>query len=152
MLGQRADAEDAAQEALTRFFKKIPELGSSGEARAYLCRLALNEARRIRAGRWFRVGRSATELQDDLTGDDPSPEQEAHFTDVYRKVESLVPRLSRRERQVFLLRAFEDLGYDEIASILKVSQVTVRRQFSLARQRMVRLLRDEMGIELEFPD
>lgn len=152
ILGRGGDSEDAVQETLLRLFKKIPPVKDAREMRAYLCRLTINEARRIRVTRWFRLSRSAEPLTDAVVPFDASVDQEraTHYARLVDAVASLVDRLTPRERQVFLLRAFEDLDYEEIAGILKVRPVTCRRLYQLARERMTDLLR-EAGIRMEFP-
>lgn len=152
ILSSRVEAEDAHQEALLRFARKIPAVASARELRAYLCRLAINEARRARMSRWLRLAPARAAELPEVASSAPSPERHAHYVQIHERVTALVPRLTRRERQVFLLRAFDDLDYPEIATLLGIGEVTARRLFSLARQRMERLLRDEHGVEVGFPD
>jgi RNA polymerase sigma-70 factor, ECF subfamily len=61
-----------------------------------------------------------------------SPEQSKEFVDLHEALESLVT-LDSRKAQVVELKYFGGLNYDEIAEVLKISPVTVRREWRFAK-------------------
>ncbi len=83
---------------------------------------------------------------------DVGVEREVHFRRLFEVVIRLIPSLSRREQEVFTLRALGGLEYPDIASILDIEEVTVRRFYSLARRRLVDLLQGELGVDILFPE
>jgi RNA polymerase sigma factor (TIGR02999 family) len=61
-----------------------------------------------------------------------SPEQSKEFVDLHEALERLVT-LDSRKAQVVELKYFGGLNYDEIAEVLKISRVTVRREWEFAK-------------------
>jgi len=61
-----------------------------------------------------------------------SPEQSKEFVDIHEALERLVT-LDSRKAQVVELKYFGGLNYDEIAEVLKISRVTVRRDWEFAK-------------------
>jgi RNA polymerase sigma-70 factor (ECF subfamily) len=61
-----------------------------------------------------------------------SPEESKEIVDLHEALERLT-RLDSRKAQVVELKYFGGLNYDEIAEVLKISRVTVRRDWEFAR-------------------
>src|SRR6058998_1072364 len=61
-----------------------------------------------------------------------SPEQSKEIVDLHEALERLVS-LDSRKGQVVELKYFGGLNYDEIAEVLKISRVTVRREWEFAK-------------------
>jgi RNA polymerase sigma factor (TIGR02999 family) len=61
-----------------------------------------------------------------------SPEQSKEIVDLHEALERLVT-LDLRKGQVVELKYFGGLNYDEIAEVLKISRVTVRREWEFAK-------------------
>jgi RNA polymerase sigma factor (sigma-70 family) len=124
MTGDRASADDIAQEALTRVCKRFAGLENP---RAYLRVVIVNLSRRHR-----RAAGRAAQLTE---GDDVvavSPES--------AEVLDLIDRLPGRQRAVLVLRYYDGLSETEIASVLRCRPGTVK---SLA-SRALRRLREEL--------
>jgi RNA polymerase sigma-70 factor (ECF subfamily) len=131
--GSRADAEDIVQDAFLRFHRAAP-----GEAvqslKAYLttitARLSFNRLRDLRARRETYIGEWLPEPL--LTQDEPTVRAE----DVSFALMVVLERLSPLERVVFVLRNAFDLGFDEIAPMVRRDPVACRKIFSRARARV----------------
>jgi len=61
-----------------------------------------------------------------------SPEQSKEFVDLHEALERLAT-LDSRKAQVVELKYFGGLNYEEIAEVLKISHVTVRREWEFAK-------------------
>jgi RNA polymerase sigma factor (TIGR02999 family) len=61
-----------------------------------------------------------------------SPEQSKEIVDLHEALERLAA-LDSRKAQVVELKYFGGLNYDEMAEVLKISRVTVRRDWEFAR-------------------
>src|SRR5437867_2323107 len=61
-----------------------------------------------------------------------SPEQSKEIVDLHEALERLAA-LNSRKAQVVELKFFGGLNYDEMAEVLKVSRITVRRDWEFAR-------------------
>ena len=61
-----------------------------------------------------------------------SPEQSKEIVDLHEALERL-GTLDSRKAQVVELKFFGGLNYDEMAEVLKISRVTVRRDWEFAK-------------------
>lgn len=144
-LGNEADAEDIAQEALVLAYKRLDQFRGDASVRTWMVsivwRLALSRRRRL----WWRGSRMvapATELQAlrDVTPSQEARMQSAQFIQaVQREIRRLPPKL----RDALLLSAAGDLTQDEIAAALRVPASTFRGRVRDARIR----LKERLGHE-----
>jgi len=120
LTGDRALAEDIAQDAFVRVVGRLGHLRDPGAFDAYLRRaivnLAKNHHRRKAIERRF-LSRSAPP--------EAVPPPERQVVDRHAIVAAL-GRLSERQRAAIVLRYYEDLSEDAIAEILRCRPATVR--------------------------
>ena len=137
-LGSDADAEDIAQEALVRSYKRIDQFRGDSSVKTWMVsiawRLALSRRRRL----WWKVNRTVvqeTELHTlrDVT---PSPEARMQSAQFIKTVQQEVRRLPPKLRDALLLAAAGDLTQDEIASALNIPSATFRGRIRDARLRL----------------
>ena len=75
-------------------------------------------------------------LAETLADQRVSAEHEVVYKDMSDKLLESLGVLTPSERSVFVLRDIQDLDVKEIAKIHEISQVTVRRHLSSARQKL----------------
>lgn len=141
MTGDRAEAE----EILSDVFVRLLEQGegrladASFEWRPWLYRVATNAAlsrfRRQRIRSLFlarehrqRAGEAA-EKPDPIEGDEEG-----------RRVRGAIEKLGGKYRAVLLMRAYQEMSYEEIARALSINVGTVKSRLNGAKQRLARLL------------
>jgi RNA polymerase sigma-70 factor (sigma-E family) len=127
LTGDPADAEDLAQEVLTRAYSRWDRIGGLDRPDLYVRKMILNEylSWRRRSARPIPVG--AGTLEPASTGPDHAQQ--------YIEREALLAelgKLSRRQRAVLVLRYYEDRDDAEIAELLGCSPGTVRSHASRA--------------------
>lgn len=134
MLGSRADAEDAVQDAYLRWHQCSGERIDSAEAWlvATTSRLAIDRLRRLRTERTHSVGQS---LPDPPLS--PSPDYRLSLADDLSLASlMLLERLAPEERAAFLLHDVFDVGYDQIAAVIERSEAATRQVVHRARRRV----------------
>lgn len=128
MLGSRAEAEDVAAEACARAYSRWRSVSSYGDA--WCVHVAANLARDV-----LRARVRAAERRGFIVDAEHAPDTEwtALRLDLHRAVDAL----PRRQREVVTLRYFGDLSEQQIASVLGVSEGSVKTHASrgLARLR-----------------
>ena len=142
-----ADAEDAVQEAFLRVLRHRHTLGEVRNHRVWLIRIVwnivLDRKRRAKT-------RPETDDVDELARVLPSAgltaEQVAVAAQHHSNVLDCVERLPRKERQVLVLSAFDELSSVEIASILGITESSVRSRLFRARNLMAGLLNHERSL------
>jgi RNA polymerase sigma-70 factor (ECF subfamily) len=143
---RREDREDVAQEVFIRVLRYLEGFRRGQPFSAWIYRVTVNAAHDW-AGRAGRHGGM------DLAGDeaalerleDPAedPATAALNADLRRRLGRAMDGLSARERAVFTLRELEGLESREVARVLGISQITVRRHLG----RALRHLRAELDPE-----
>jgi RNA polymerase sigma-70 factor, ECF subfamily len=138
--GSRDAAEDAVQEALARAWERA----GTEQIRslpAWVTRVSLNLSRsrwrrlRAEARATDRLGAASEHLQAD-----PRPD-----------VEQALTRLSRRQREVTVLRYYLAMDVSEIAGVLGITEGTVKTQLFRARRALAELLSDDEQEEVDDP-
>jgi RNA polymerase sigma-70 factor (sigma-E family) len=146
LTGDRGHAEDLLQTALLRAARRWSRARDAPEA--YVRRVLVNLSRdRIR---WLhRRPREAPMPPDphDLRAVDAGYDQLAER----RAVVKALAELPTRQRQVVVLRFFEDLSVEQTADLLGFSTGTVKSYTSRALARLRELLADEYEPPLEVP-
>lgn len=126
------DAEDVVQESYLRAFRFFDGF-RGGDARAWLLAVVRNTCLT-----WLRQrGRQETlELDDQMPGNEASPEKELLRKMVATSVQNCLEGLPLEYREAFILREVEDLSYKEISDVVGVPIGTVMSRLSRARKRL----------------
>lgn len=137
-LGNEADAEDIAQEALVLAFRRLDQFRGDASVRTWMVSIAWRLALSRRRRQWWKV--STTVAQDaelhtlrDMT---PSPEARLQSAQFIAAVQQEIRRLPPKLRDALLLTAAGDLTQDEIARALKIPAATFRGRVRDARLRL----------------
>lgn len=137
-----SDAEDAAQEAITRGWQAWPTLRDSAAARSWLLRITVNVCRDWQRGRFGTRRRLTEPLYDDeaaplaMLGGDPGASDHANAIDLRGAIGSLGEDL----RLVVVLRYYSGMDATEVGAILGIPPATVRTRL----RRALRELRGQM--------
>lgn len=148
MSGQSNDADDIFQEVWFRAIAKIDTYNEKNLL-AWLTRIAHN----LIIDRWRSrknvISLDATEdeggldLSASLSGAESTPAKQAESSDRVRRIMDAVAALPVEQREVFLMRAKEDLSFKEIAEIQGVSINTALARMQYALTKLRPLLADE---------
>jgi RNA polymerase sigma-70 factor (ECF subfamily) len=143
MSGDAMLAEDAAQDACIRAWRRLPSFQprGAGSFRAWLCRIATNVA----IDR-LRRSRPTVPLQDlDLTGS-VRPDDAYLRKEKAEAVQSAILRLPEASRAALILREYEGLSYREISEALGIPVGTVMSRLHYARGRLQKELADQAPV------
>ncbi|MGA2569811.1 MAG: RNA polymerase sigma factor [Terracidiphilus sp.] len=141
VLRNAADAEDAVQEAFLRVLRHRHALGEVRDHRVWLIRIVWNIVLdRKRRAKTRPETDDIVELARVLPSTGLSAEEVAAAAQHHAHVLACVDRLPAKERQVLLLSAFEELSSVEIATVLGITESSVRSRIFRARNLMAGLL------------
>jgi RNA polymerase sigma-70 factor, ECF subfamily len=137
----RADAEDATQEALVRAFGGLRHFRCESAFYTWLYRIASNCARNLLKARARDLLNSTIDFPDDDSAAHPqtrlqemeTPEELTLADDIRDVVNDTLERLSEQHRAVITLREIDGLSYKDIASTLSIPVGTVRSRVFRAR-------------------
>ena len=142
LIGTSDGAHDLTQETFVLAFRSRDTYRPRGRFRAWLYRIATNLARaRFREIEREHTGSESAPLS---TLADPKtvagPEDVLDAAETRWIVSAALARLSLEEREVVLLRHFEDLRFGEIATLLDLSESTVKSRMRYALEKLAGLL------------
>jgi RNA polymerase sigma-70 factor (ECF subfamily) len=141
VLRNASDAEDAVQEAFLRVLRHRDKLDEIRDHRVWLIRIVWNVVLdRKRRAKTRPETDDVSELAWVLPADGLSAEERASAAQHHAQVLSCVDRLPAKEREVLTLSAFEELNSVEIASVLGITESSVRSRLFRARKLMGGLL------------
>ena len=138
LVSSRQEAEDLFQETFARVCEHAASFTGRGPFRRWLYTIALNV--------WRARGRKTrpTEVPIDETtapaSDCPDPAEAAHRTEVSEYIAEATASLPPSQREVFIMKVYEQITFREIAEILGRPIPTVKSQMMLAVQKLRPLL------------
>jgi len=141
VLRNAADAEDAVQEAFLRVLRHRETLGEVRDQRVWLIRIVWNVVLdRKRRMKTRPETDDVAELARVLPAEGLSAEERVAAAQHHARVLACVEQLPAKERQVLMLSAFEELNSVEIASVIGITESSVRSRLFRARNLMAGLL------------
>lgn len=133
-----ADAQDATQETFVRVFRHFGRYDSGTPFPVWLYRIATHEALRI-------VDRRQQDMLDMEATSKTIHQMEADNYVDYSKVEAVrlqqaILSLPIKQQLAFNLRYYDEMGYDEIATITDSKPVNVKMNYHIAKEKIIRYL------------
>lgn len=143
MVGNRAEAEDLAQETFLSAYKALSTFRADSKFSTWLYRIATNKCKD-----WLRVKRpgqgqydlDADESLDLYVSEDRTPEVLLSRQQVAQELEQVIQRLPPLYREAFVLKHVEGLSYEEMEDILGVSGDTLKMRVYKGRVQLSREL------------
>jgi RNA polymerase sigma-70 factor (ECF subfamily) len=148
-----ADAEDVAQEAFVRAFRKLSTFRAESKFSTWLISITINEARtRLRRQALVRI-ESLDQLPDEDKAISPAllrdwreiPSEAIEREEVRNLIQQAVEQLPDIYQQVFLLRDVEELTIGETAAALNISIPSVKVRLHRARMMLQKQLAPQLG-------
>ena len=139
MLGDPAEAEDVAQEAMLRAWKQAPRW-TPGQAKfdTWLHRVGLN----LCYDRLRRRREVPTEAPPDRPDDGPAPDRGLMAAETGARVDAALARLPDRQREAIVLCHYQELTNIEAASLMSVSVDALESLLSRGRRALRQTLAD----------
>jgi RNA polymerase sigma-70 factor (ECF subfamily) len=140
--GSHEDADDVTQETFFRAYRSLAAFRGESALKTWLFRIALNLA--INLGRSRAAHPSETRDFERMpargAGESEGGEAGLARGETERRVRDAIDRLAPRQRQVVILRIYEELKFGEIAELLECPVGTVKANFFHAMNNLRRRL------------
>ncbi|HUJ19709.1 MAG TPA: sigma-70 family RNA polymerase sigma factor [Nitrospirota bacterium] len=156
LIGDYDEACEVVQDAFVSAHRNIKTFRGDSKFSTWLTTITLNHAKnRLKQVR-ARQRRVAFSLDDPVQTDDgemsrglpsnePSPLDRLENQDIRNNVQGCIEALDPEFREVIVLRDVQDFSYDEIGSILKIREGTVKSRLFRAREAVKDCLKKAMG-------
>jgi len=139
-----SDAQDLAQEVYLKAYKNIDTLSELSIAKFWLFRIARNTC--LNFQKKHRLDRiSAVEMIRKVK-DPQTPEYEMIRQEQFLLLKGAIQKLPKKQRDVFILKEYGDLSYQEIAETLKIELGTVMSRLNRARQAIKEQIKGDKNV------
>lgn len=124
LLSAAEDAEDATQATFAKAFAALGRFRGDSLARTWLYRIALNEA----MAQLRRRKKAAIPLDEQMSSADLTRDVVKNLA-----VSTALSKLKSDHRTILILRYWEDLAYEEIVEVLRISLPAVKMRLNRAK-------------------
>ena len=137
-LWNRADAEDAVQEAMLAAFSKSQQLREGDKWWGWLCRIVVRQCHVLGRRKSLRRRHEASRASAVSTSDTAGVALDA--TELKELLRESLVALPRRQREVLVLRHLEDMPFERIAEVLSMAPATARVHAQQGRERLLEIV------------
>lgn len=125
------DADDVTQEVFIRIYKSLDTLKDASAEKAWIYRIATNECNRFLTQKY-----QSTELTEDITNSLMEGEYIDYDEEMQIKFQKALNTLSERQRNVFELRYYEEMPYEQISEVMNSDVSTLKATYYVAKQKI----------------
>ncbi len=135
MLANPADAEDAAQDAFLQCWSALPRFRAESSFSTWVVQIATNRCLNMLRSRRAEASAERTDARAARLSEVVETRAEL------QALEAALVRLTPEQRAPLVLREFEGLSYEEIASVLEVTVPAVKGRIHRARLELIAAMR-----------
>lgn len=125
------DADDVTQEVFIRIYKSLDTLKDASAEKAWIYRIATNECNRFLTQKY-----QSTELTEDITNSLMESEYIDYDEEMQIKFQKALNTLSERQRNVFELRYYEEMSYEQISEVMNSDVSTLKATYYVAKRKI----------------
>lgn len=129
------DADDLVQDIFLKIWTALPSFRGEAQLFTWVYRIATNEALNFLKREKVRAALRLTSLEAEMERRiDTDPWFDG--TAAERALSKAVARLPEKQRQVFIMRYYDDLSYEEISAILGTSVGALKASYHIAQEKV----------------
>ncbi|MGB9736426.1 MAG: RNA polymerase sigma factor [bacterium] len=132
-LGNVYMAEDLTQEVFVRMYIYAKNYEPTAKFSTWLFTIATN----LIINEYHKMHDTELVESDNVQDGKPSIEEDIIQKDTEHRLLELINKLPKNQRAAIILRSYEGMDYQEIATVLKVSEKAVKSLLSRARERLL---------------
>ena len=131
-----ADAQDAAQEAFVRVFRNFGQYNEANSLKAWIFRIATNEALRL-------LGKQKGDIMlslDEVTADMLETKANGYFDSsdaITMKLQQAILHLPAKQQLAFNLRYYDEMSYEEIAEVAGSTAASMKVSYNIAKEKII---------------
>jgi RNA polymerase sigma-70 factor, ECF subfamily len=139
-----SDAEDLTQDVYLRAYRNVSRIHTPYAVKEWLLRVArntcLDHQKKKRIIRMFRERASVSASPRGME----APSDPAETNERLKALKQAICRLPKKQREVFVLRLYGDISYQELARTLGIKEGTVMSRLNRARKAVADSVKEEL--------
>ncbi len=139
LVGNPQSAEDLSQDAFVRVYKNIDSFDVDAPFYPWFYRILKNLCLNHIRGKKRKPAQSLDKLGEvgfEPQSKNPDPEDDCQTDEMKQVLWQAIYKLKETDREIIILKHFEDLSYKEIAEVLDIPQGTVMSRLFNARKHL----------------
>ncbi len=144
MTSNKEDAEDMLQDVLTKAYQSLPKFKGNSSFYTWVYRIAINRTINFLKKRKRKQALSLDNVDNGIERDPAyvelssreSPVRDVNIGELQEKLNKALQTLSEKHRAVVVLHDIQGIPHNEIATMLSVSEGTLRSRLFYARQHL----------------
>ena len=141
MVGSHEDADDLLQDIFLKIWTALPSFRGEAQLYTWVWRIATNETLN-----WLRKEKVRALLRflsaDELAAQKVEADPYFNGTAAEREIAKAVARLPEKQRQVFIMRWWDELSYEQISAITGTSVGALKASYHIAQEKLKLNLQD----------
>lgn len=144
MLNDDDETADATQEVFIKLHESLKRFRGDANLYTYIYRIATNIAISYLRKRKVRAVVRLDETISNMLAGGNEPQRDIDQSELKKLVSQAVAALPLQQRQVFILRFYEELSYEEIAQVMHRSLGALKANYFHAMKKIGEFLKNEM--------
>jgi len=144
MTGNREDAEDATQDVFLKIHRSISRFRGDAKLSSWIYRIAvntcLNRERRKKLAYWVSLDFLMQEESESQPLSEETPDHQIESSETERIVQKTIQSLPARQKTALVLHRYENLSYEDIASVMEISLPAVESLLHRAKENLTQKL------------
>lgn len=137
------DADDILQNTFVKVFRNIAKFKGDSALYTWMYRIATNESLSFLRSKASRMNKSFEELQlDNVSGLRSDPYFDGDQLEV--KLQEAIVTLPEKQQQVFRMKYFQDMKYQEMSEILSTSVGALKASYHHARKKIEAIMINQL--------
>ena len=138
MTSDRMTAEDISQNVFLKLFENFDKINDRSKIDIWVFKVAKFEVFNFYRGKSIKVDQFGVEDTDDIElGSEVDLLEVIELKDLKEKLNAELENIAFEQKEVFTLKEFGGLSYEEISSVLEIDENLVRSRLHSARKKLI---------------
>ncbi|NTW49993.1 MAG: RNA polymerase sigma factor [Chlorobiales bacterium] len=144
MLNSHEDADDVAQNVFVKVYKSLDGFNEDAQFFTWAYRIATNESINYLRSKKVRNTVGLDDILEEPAGTDAHPDHVMMKNEQSKVVQEAIQSLPEKQQQVFMMRYYDELNYEEIAGVLGTSVGGLKANYFHAFKKIEAYLRKQL--------
>jgi RNA polymerase sigma-70 factor (ECF subfamily) len=143
MLGNHLDADEVTQEVLIVIYNKLRTFNYNSSLYTWIFRITSNRSKNMLKRKTLRKFLVPGDEEYEKLRSDEDIIENLSIREQFKQLESVLGRLPAKQKEVFILRNFEELSYEEISDITGKSVGGLKANYFHALKKVTEMMKNE---------